>query len=168
MLPPGGPARPLLASRSGECHPTLAPDGRWLAYVSDDSGSKEVYVRSYPRLDQLLQVSSGGGIEPLWSPDGATLYFRRPGDGGTVLAASFSDQPTLQVGKPRTLFSLRHPDGSPRFYFGIAYGRMYDLAPDGRRFLMLEMVPEPPSTQVNVVLNWADELHRLAPPGSSS
>jgi len=160
-----GTAKPLVMTPSNETHPVLSPDGRWLAYVSDESDRYEVYVRSYPEAGDLIQISSAGGIEPLWSPDGRQLYYRRERHGGTVLAVSFRGETALEVGQSRVLFELTNPDGSTRFYSGTPFGRNYDLAPDGERFLMLEKEPEPPITQVNVILNWFGELQQRVPTG---
>jgi serine/threonine-protein kinase len=154
---------PLIKTRFNEIHPTISPDGRWLAYGSDESGRYEVYVRSYPDTGELIQISTDGGFEPLWAPGGTQLYYRRENHGGTVLAVSVRGVPTLSVGKPRVLFEATRPGGSSRFFSGLPYGRNYDISPDGERFLVLEMEPDPPIAQVNVVLNWFDELERLVP-----
>jgi serine/threonine-protein kinase len=158
-----GTPTPIVATALNEAHPVLSPDGRWLAYISDDSGRYEVIVRSYAEGEDLVQVSSTGGFEPLWSPDGSQLYYRRQGEGGTVMAVPIRGGVALEVGRPRVLFELAHPDGSERFGSGSVYGRNYDLAPDGERFLMLETEPKPPITQVNLVLNWAEELRQRVP-----
>jgi Tol biopolymer transport system component len=150
--------RPFIRTQFDEFHPALSPDGRWLAYASDHSGQEEVYVRPYPGPGAPRLVSSGGGQEPLWSPDGSELYYRDAG-GDNVMAASFESEPTLRLGKPTLLFQGEHM-GATR------WGRNYDIAPDGRRFLMLqEGEGQPAATQFVVVLNWFEELKRLAPTG---
>jgi serine/threonine-protein kinase len=158
VLPPDGPARLLLQTRDNEFHPAISPDGRWMAYVSDDSGRFEVKVRPYPDLGAITQVSINGGSEPTWSPDGREIYYRRQ-RGEQVMVVSFDPQgPSPRLGQPRLLFEGRYRPGN-------YYGRRYDLAPDGERFLMvLEGEPPPPQTRYNVVLNWFEELKRLVPP----
>jgi serine/threonine-protein kinase len=149
--------RPFLQTTNNEIHPTLSPDGRWLAYASNESGRLEVYVQPYPGPGAVTPISTDGGLEPIWSPDGREIYYRPPG-GDQVMSVSFSPtEPSPSVGKPRLLFE-------GRFAGGFSYGRKYDLAPDGKRFLMIqENEPPPPTTQYNVVLNWFEELKRLVP-----
>jgi serine/threonine-protein kinase len=156
-------ARPFLQTKNNEIHPAFSPDGRWLAYVSNESGRWEVYVRPYPGPGPVDQVSTEGGYEPCWSPDGREIYYRRSG-GDQMLAVSFiTDGPSPQVGKPRLLF-----EGNYRVPPSIAFGRTYDLSPDGKRFLMIqESEPPPPPTQYNIVLNWFEELKRLVPTDSN-
>ncbi len=157
VLPPDGPPHVFLQTTSNEFHPAISPDGRWMAYVSDESGRMEVNVRPYPGLGAVTQVSIDGGSEPIWSPDGREIYYRRQG-GDQVIAVSFDPGgPSPRLGKPRLLFEGRYAPG-----FG--YGRRYDLAPDGKRFLMVQLgEPPAPHTQYNVVLNWFEELKRLVP-----
>ncbi len=157
VLPPGGSPQPFLQTKDNETHPAFSPDGRWMAYVSDESGRWEVKVRPYPGPGAVTQVSVEGGFEPTWSPDGREIYYRRR-RGNQVMAVSFDPEGrSPRLGKPRLLFEGRYAHGLP-------YGRRYDLAPDGERFLMvMEGEPPPPQTQYNVVLNWFEELKRLVP-----
>jgi dipeptidyl aminopeptidase/acylaminoacyl peptidase len=155
--------RPFLQTASSEFHPALSPDGRWMAYVSDASGRWEVYVAPYPGPGPSEQISTGGGSEPLWSPDGRTLYYRSLGARNiaremmavAVRPADGRDGQALEIGPPRVLF-----DGP---YFQCSeWGRSYDLAPDGSRFLMVhDQRPELAATQINVVVNWFAELAAL-------
>jgi serine/threonine-protein kinase len=152
-----GQPRAFLQTKHNEIHPTFSPDGQWLAYVSDESGRWEVNVRPYPGPGPVTQVSTEGGIEPIWFPDGREICYRRP-PGKQVMTVSFlPGDPAPRVGKPRLLFEGTYSGWEP-------YGRMYDLAPDGERFLMIqESEPPPPPTQYNIVLNWFEELKRLVP-----
>ncbi len=152
-----GLARALIKSESNELHPAFSPDGRWLAYATDESGRYEVYVRPYPGPGAVIQVSIDGGWEPIWSPDGGEIYYR-PQTGNRVMAVSFLlEARSPRIGKPRLLFEGRYAEG-------FWYGRKYDIAPDGKRFLMIqESEPPPPPTQYNIVLNWFEELKRLVP-----
>ncbi len=152
-----GESRALLNQESfNETLPVLSPDGHWLAYVSDESGRDEVYVRAYPGPGAIAQISLEGGTGPLWAPGGRKLYYRDP-TGKKVVVVSFTTAPSLQVGKPRLLF-----EGD--FRRDIIFGRTYDITPDGQRFLMLlEAELPPPPSQFNVVLNWFEELKRLVP-----
>ena len=172
MLPLEGDRspQPYLQTRFSESHPTFSPDGRWLAYVSDESGRNEVYVRPYPGPGGTTQISTQGGTEPLWASHGRELFYRvyrnfynslcDYGSENGVMAVSFLTEPTLRVGKPRLLFEGQYAAPS------LWRGRLYDLTPDGRRFLMLKQSDPPPApTQFNVVLNWFDELERLVPSG---
>jgi serine/threonine protein kinase/Tol biopolymer transport system component len=157
VLPPDGPPHAFLQTESNEFHPAFSPDGRWIAYVSDESGGWEVNLRPYPGPGAVTRVSMGGGEEPIWSPDGREIYYRGPW-GDSVLAVSFDPGGSSpRLGRPRLLFEGRYVNGN-------WYGRRYDLSPDGERFLLVrEGEPPPAQTQYNIVLNWFEELERLVP-----
>jgi eukaryotic-like serine/threonine-protein kinase len=145
---------PLLAESYQEIEPALSPDGRWLAYNSDESGRTEIYVRPFPTVTGgRWQVSRNGGTEPLWSHSGRELFYR-DAQGGLV-AVSVRPGPSFDVGEQRTLFSASN--------YLIAQGRrMYDITPDDRRFVFLRSVGEAQSAAgpVNLVQvdNWFEEL----------
>ncbi len=143
----------ILATIYHERTPMFSPDGRWLAFVSSESGSDEVYLQPYPGPGPKTLISSGWSYEPLWSPDGRELFYRQEG-GHRMMAVTVETNPQLKVGKPRLLF-----EGS---YFSKrgGYPISYDIAPDGR-FLMIMADPAP--TRLNIVLNWFEELKRLVP-----
>jgi len=158
MLPFDGERkpRPLLQTRFNEFHPVISPDGNWLAYGSDETGRWEVYVQPYPGLGTTTRISTDGGCEPLWSPDGRELYYRNP-SGKKMMAVSFITEPNLRIGKPEFLF-----EGE---YFLCSYwGRSYDLAPDGEQFLLITGIEQQlDSKHYNVVINWFEELKHLVP-----
>jgi serine/threonine-protein kinase len=107
--------------------PALSPDGRWLAYQSDESGRYQIYVRPFPDAGQARwQVSSSGGVWPLWAPDGRTLYFRTRD--GQVIAAEVLEGTAFIAGEQRMLFT------SPEILGGDA---TWDLAPDGEHFVVI-------------------------------
>jgi len=145
-------ATPLLDTMFEESYPAVSPDGRWLAYVSDESGSEEVYVRPFPDIDTggRWQVSTSGGTQPLWARDGQELFYR---SGGAVIAVPVQTDPNFTVGNPQVLF-----EGD---YHLAPGGPNYDVSPDGERFLMIRGVEG--TSQLTVVLNWFSELERLAP-----
>ncbi|MCG6955690.1 MAG: serine/threonine-protein kinase [Gemmatimonadetes bacterium] len=152
-------AHPFLATPAFETDPMFSPDGRWMAYMSNESGRWEVYVRPYPGPGAARRVSTDGGHQPLWSPDGQALYYRW---GGQVLMATLETGADLAVKQRAVLFE------GPYVNTRGQYGRMYDISRDGKRFLMLKAgEPPPPATHYNVVLNWFSELERLAPTGRS-
>jgi serine/threonine-protein kinase len=136
--------------------PSLSPDGRWLAYTSNDAGRYEVYVRPTSTAEGRWQISAEGGVEPVWSASGSELFYRR---GDQVLAVDVVTDPTFAHGKPRTLFEGRYALGEVK-----DDTRAYDVAPDGQRFLMLKPETDSSTGDLKVVVNWYDELQRLAPP----
>ena len=140
--------RPLVRSRYDNYAMSLSPDGRWLAYVSDESGNAEVYVRPFPSVDSAkFAVSVGGGVEPLWRRDGGELFFRNPR--GDMYAATIGPGRQFEHGAPRFLFS-RPGMALQEFY------RSYDVHPDGKRFLMLKTgIAE--ARDLSVILNWRPE-----------
>ena len=135
----------------------FSPDGRWIAYVSDETGKQEVYVTSYLEPGGSTPVTVNGGREPVWSRDRRELFFRR-GDSLMVVSVEASDS-GLTFAPERELLS-----GWPARRYGG--GSQYDVALDGNRFLMLPR-PEAKPSRINVVLDWFDELNRLVPTGGS-
>ena len=145
-------ARTLLQSRFDHFAMVVSPDGQWLAYVSNESGAPEVYVRPFPAVDSArFAVSVGGGVEPLWKRDGTELFFRNPR--GAMFAVPVTLGRRFVAGTPRLLFSV---PGLPV----QDYHRSYDVHPDGKRFLMLESGGSDASA-LNLILNWRAELERL-------
>ena len=156
---PGGTPRPILAGPANEMHPDVTRDGRFLAYTSDASGARQVFVRRYPDGADV-QVSRDGGEDPIWSADGRQLYFRSV-SGRDVSSVPVSGTQHPSVGTPVLLFS------GP-FWGGATYGRMWDVAPDGRHFVFVRG-PERSTrdgsgvlvgSELRVVLGWAAELER--------
>jgi Tol biopolymer transport system component len=145
--------KPLLNSRFNEVHPSLSPDGHWLAYVSDEFDREEVFVCSYPDLSNRIQISPDGGVEPLWSPDGKELYYRDI-TGAKLMSVKITYTNGLKPGIPELLFKGK--------YYGSSglWGRNYDISPDGKMFLMLEEeeTTSKTSNQINVILNWSETL----------
>jgi serine/threonine-protein kinase len=156
-----GPARPLMQSAATATQPALSPDGRWLAWMTDASGRREVMVRRYPD-GPSVPVSRDGGVEPVWGPGGRELYFRDL-RGTSVLVASFRPGEPPDVGAPRVLFTGGYQNCS-------IWCRSYDVSPDGRRFVMVknfEGVTQtgywPSGTEIRIVPHFDRELrHRLA------
>ena len=153
MLSMEGDRKPELLAETvfAEAHPVLSPDGRWLAYASDESGRREVYVRSFLEPGGRWQISTEGGTEPRWNPAGNELFYRR---GDEMWAVSVATEPSLQPARPTLLFEGSFDPGG--------YFHNYDVSPDGQRFLMVqsEEAPEAAPDRVNVVLHWLDELER--------
>ena len=149
----------LLDSEFSEQRPAVSPDGRWLAYESDESGQFEIYVRPFPNVDDgKWQISTDGGREPQWSPEGQELFYLGPGD---LMVAQIETEPTFSWSTPESMFSTSG--------YGVQLGtaHRYDISPDGR-FLMLKL-PTPETTdgegspELIVVQHWSEELQRLVP-----
>jgi len=142
----GRTARPFLASPFDEGSPRSSPDGRLIAYVSNESGRNEVYVRSSGESSRTWQVSRDGGAEPTWAPGGRELFFR---SGDRVLAATFEGSADPRVSAPRLLFE-------GKFERGTIDAANYDVTGDPLRFMMIKGVErESGQTQMHVALNWA-------------
>jgi dipeptidyl aminopeptidase/acylaminoacyl peptidase len=130
------PAQPLLHSPFSESEPAFSSDGRWVAFVCDESGRNEVYVERFPLAGPRIQISRHGGEEPLWSRTGHELYFRQ---GPQMLAAQIGETAQLAPDEPRVLFT-------GHFHYNLYPTNTYDVAADGR-FLMVE---EPPAVQRSI------------------
>jgi serine/threonine-protein kinase len=142
---------PFLRTRFTEVGSKFSSDGRWIAYVSDESGQYEVYVRPYPGPGGKWQISTQGGGEIIWSPAGNELFYR---NGNQWMAVAVSLAPEFTAETPRRLF-----EGS---YVDVG-GVSFDVTPDGRRFLLLEPAEQDsPITHLNVVLNWFEEVKQKA------
>ncbi len=151
---PPVPAR-YFANGFNLAHPTLSPDGRWMAYDSDESGRVEVYAQSFPDPHlKRWKVSPAQGSEPLWTRGGSELVYRK---GDSVMAVSV-DLANGRSSQPRALFGGPYPD-SP----GWTRPRSYDVSRDGERFLMLKLPPERIRPRIHVVLNWFDVLRAKVP-----
>jgi serine/threonine-protein kinase len=136
-------------------HPTLSPNGRWMAYDSDESGQIDVFIQSFPDPERKrVKVSPGHGSEPAWTRGGSELVYR---DGDKVLAVSI-DANTGASGPPRMLFEGPYLDNP-----GWTRPRSYDVTADGERFLMNKVPGEDTRPRIVVVLNWFEELRSRVP-----
>jgi Tol biopolymer transport system component len=160
MLPLAGEEKPwaFLDTEFDESLAMFSPDGRLLAYMSNETGRDDVFVQSFggsgPRGKR--QVSVGGGAEPVWAPDGRDLFYR---DGDKMMAVAIETEPELSVGTPRLLFEGRFLP----VLSGDDPGGSYDISLDGQRFLMIKREQDLVPTELIVVLNWFEELKRLVP-----
>ncbi|HQZ15994.1 MAG TPA: protein kinase [Vicinamibacteria bacterium] len=149
-LPAPVKGTPFLNSAASEVDGRISPDGRFVAYVSNDTGRFEIYVVSFPSGTERIQVSSDGGFRPEWAPQGNEILFRSPG--GWLMSATFQGDGAPRAGKPRILF-----DASK-------YENVYSVSPDGKRFLMMPLLPmEGDATEVRLILNVQAEIRRRIP-----
>ncbi len=146
--------QPLVNSPSWEGDARFSPDGRWLAYQSRESGSNEVYVRPFPGPGGRWQISTRGGILPRWSGVGNEIFYEEPLplEAPPLMVVSIETSGGFRASKPRALFEFKFPDD-------------YDVTRDGKKFVMIEDMPEEWSFQgeLGLVLNWGEELKRLVP-----
>jgi serine/threonine-protein kinase len=154
-LRPGDEPLRVLATPFNERSPTFSPNGRFLAYVSDESGKDEVYVRSYPDVGEKWTISSGGGREPVWSHDGRELIYRR---GRQVWSVPILIEPTFSAKSPQLLFEGPYLPRS-----NTSGSQFYDVSPDGKHLLMLRSGRQQAQTEIRIVLHWFQELKRLVP-----
>ena len=140
-----GSAHALLNSEFSEYHPRFSPDGRWFAYVSNESGRAEVYVQTFPLSGGKWQVSTGGGAQPRWRHDGKELYFIAPDR--KLMAVDVKLGQTVEMGTPKPLFQTQVSSfGSPN---------RYDVSADGQKFLVNSTVQDTSHAPLVVILNWA-------------
>jgi serine/threonine-protein kinase len=138
---------PLVTSDFDERRPALSPDGKWLAYQSNELNTFEIHVRPYPDVQRRFQASAGGGASPLWAPDMSALFFRQ---GSQIVRVPITTTPAFKVvGKQETVAS-----GVPDTPFWMSY----DLAPGDARFVVLTTDEVPAGPEYRVVLNWFEEL----------
>jgi Tol biopolymer transport system component len=149
----------LLVTEFSELNGEVSPDGRWLAYQSNESGQFEIYVRPFPNVHEgRWPISTGGGTRPLWAPGGRELFYLSPG--GRLMVVPVQTASSFAAGSAEILFD------EPYFVGGVGIlGRTYDISPDGRRFLMIKESEEATSASLSmtVVLNWFEELKARVP-----
>ena len=149
-----GASKPFLETQFREGAPAFSPDGKWIAYVSDESGRFEIYVRPFPGPGEKWPISLEGGNEPVWPRNGRELFYRA---GDTMMAVDVQTTPTFSAGKPRKLFERAYERS-------LALWANYDASPDGQRLLMVRQENATArATHINVVLNWLDELRQKLP-----
>jgi eukaryotic-like serine/threonine-protein kinase len=146
--------RPWLTTRFRELLAAFSREGKYVAYTSDESGQYEIYVRPASGEGGKWQVSTEGGEEPLWSKDGRELFYR---NGPKWMATEVTTDPQFKAGTPRMLFE------GP--YLNVP-GVSYDVAADGRFLMLEENYKQPPTFQLQAILNWAEEVKRRVPAGS--
>jgi Tol biopolymer transport system component len=143
-----GTDRPVLSAAFNESGARLSPDGRWLAYQSEESGTSEVFVRSFPGADFRRQISTTGGSQPRWRGDGRELFY--VSEDRKVMSVEILTSATFETGAPRALFQTRIlPTVEARNH--------YDVSSDGQRFLVNSRRPEDAVLPIHVVVGWAPE-----------
>ena len=160
-------AQPLLNGPATEHGPKFSPDSRWMAYVSDESGRREVYIRGYPQGDRLA-VSTGGGDGPVWAPDGREIFFTGTYDGTPrlMVVTVMPEANTLRLGAPRPLLDMRVAGSTgiiEQYALGGNAGAGYDIFPDGQRFVMVRGADPQGAREIVVVQSFFEEVRRLAP-----
>ena len=156
--------RALINTAANEITPEFSPDGKWLAYVSNDSGTiHQVYVQPYPGPGERIQISTNGGEQPVWSRDGRELFYvqdglwNAPAGKPTLMSVRITTDPVFRAGTPEKLFESTDLLAN--------WGRSYDVAKDGRFLLAVRKEPEtsPAPAEMRLVTHWFEELKRLVP-----
>ncbi len=148
---------PFLQTQFTETAPTFSPDGQWVAYVSDESGGNQVYVLPFPGPGGKRQISTDGGVSPVWALDGQELFYL---NGDQMMAVDIETEPGFRASTPRLLFEAGFiPDS-----IGVA---AFGVTADGQQFLMVQdasiIISEAQRPQINIVLNWFEELKERVP-----
>jgi eukaryotic-like serine/threonine-protein kinase len=145
--------QPFLSAPFNQTHATFSPDGRWLAYSSDETGRSEVYVQDFPGRTRKVQISTGGGDQPLWGHNGKELfYFSRDQN---LMVVYIEQRGGLKADAPRVLFH------APIQSSGILGPRAnYGIAPDGKRILLNDVQDAGGQSTATVVVNWSSEVRR--------
>ncbi len=146
--------RPFLQTEFIESNPTFSPNSRWLAYESNESGRREIYVQEFPGPGGKWLVSTDGGNTPVWSRNGRELFYR---NGDKMMVVEIKAGNRFSAGSPRTLFEGKFHEWRRH--------RSFDVTPDGQRFIMVKVPPESEPRHLVVILNWFDELQSLVPTG---
>jgi Tol biopolymer transport system component len=141
-------SRPMIATSANESGAAFSPDGRWIAYQSDESGADESYVQSFPAGNDRQQVSVGGGTQPRWRGDGKELFYVSPDR--RIMAVDIPAGERIEAGKPHALFGTR--------ILALVEARNhYDVSADGQRFVVNSRRPEDATLPITVVSGWAPE-----------
>lgn len=143
-------AVPYLQAPANEIGSVLSPDGRWLAYASDESGRFEIYVQSFPQPGSKRQISAAGGYAPLWRSDGKELFYHAPD--GKLMAVSVQSGTTLETITTTALFEFRTNGNMANTY--------YDVTQDGQRFLLSAIVETETKAPLPLVQNWLAAVKR--------
>jgi hypothetical protein len=152
--------RPVADTRFAEGSAKFSPDGRWIAYSSDESGRPQVYVQAFPGPGPKIQISNDGGTDPVWQRSGGELYYRTLTG---MMAVTVATAPKFRASTPRVLWKGQYSRGlgSSCGMPGVASSN-YDVTADGQRFLMVRDDDDITATRIVVVLNWVEELKRAA------
>jgi eukaryotic-like serine/threonine-protein kinase len=161
---PAADLRPIVQTAATEQAPTFSPDGAWLAYDSEASGRSEIYVQPYPGIGPRVQVSTDGGMNAAWRRNGRELFFVSLPVGGRMrmMSAALESRAPVRFAVPKPLFDFEFM----RLHMACVPVRCYDVSADGQRFFAVQDEPEPPMppvTQLNIVLNWVEELKARVP-----
>jgi hypothetical protein len=156
ILPLGGDQKPFPFSQTEfvERHGQFSPDGRWIAYTSDESGASEIYVAPFPGPGGRQQISNSGGRQPRWRGDGKEIFYLDRDN--KLMAATVNGQgPSLVVGAARPLFEVRSPGEE-----SLGFWHVYDMTADGQRFVVNTVVEQKASAPITLVINWTADLKR--------
>jgi serine/threonine protein kinase len=157
-----GEPKPFVNSAFNEVEPAFSPDGRWLAYQSNECSNYEIYVRPFPGPGGKWQISTGGGQYPRWSRDGKELFYRT--DDSMIMVVTYTATGgSFHAGRPQPWSPGQPIDRGAGNY-------SFDVHPDGRRFAVLKAPgtgQSAPMNKINLVLNWSDELKQKVPTGKN-
>jgi eukaryotic-like serine/threonine-protein kinase len=154
-------AQPFLQTSFNEFGAVFSPNGRWVAYTSNESGRLEVYVRPFRGAGAKSQISAHGGAHPVWARSGRELFFAS--DGG-LMAVPVKTESTFEAGAASLLFAGPYDFGGPADKGDDDDYRNYDVAPDSQRFVVVRKDPNNVPTHLNLILNWIEQLRRVVPP----
>jgi serine/threonine-protein kinase len=154
-----GTATPFVGGPGSVLHAAFSPDGNWIAYQSDESGTYEIYVRPFPGPGRKVTISSAGGDHPVWSPKGKELFYRTP-DRRLMVVRYSTAEDSFQAEKPHVWSEGVAPNNG----LGIENNSIpFDIDADGKRFAIIK--PDSPSTtkfdKVVLIFNFFDELRRM-------